>query len=161
VEFDKEHPEIFSFAVLKHVITSTGDSRFSIFHSITCLMDFLVLIAAFGLGIYTMSLAIQTCNFVRNESSLIDYMKFDRWCNSPSKYKAELAWYWAEEAKKRTLSIPEVIDAVFGEKSFNANMFIPKYSDPTTRNLDFVSQQWLAKREGETTSDDSDDKKGK
>jgi hypothetical protein len=75
VAFDKEHPEIFSFAVLGNSIASLREGRFNVFNSITTMLDFVILVVTLSLGIYTLCLAFTTINFVRNESSLIDYLK--------------------------------------------------------------------------------------
>lgn len=73
--------------MFKHVLLSVTDSRFTCLHSFSCLMDWLILAVTFGLGVYTLWLAIQTCVFVRRENSLIDHMKFERWQSNPRKYK--------------------------------------------------------------------------
>ena len=88
VEFDKLHPEIFSFATLKQVLMSLSESRYNCFHTFGCLIDFLVLVATFGLGVYTCWLGIQTIYFVRQENSMIDHMKFERWQSDPRRFKA-------------------------------------------------------------------------
>lgn len=148
VEFDKIHPEIFSFASFWNIMSSVGDSRFSCFHSLTCFMDFVVLVATFGLGIYTLSLAIQTVNFQREQSSLIDYMKYERWTSNPRKFKAQLAWADANYASKRRLTMPETLEAVFGEETiFTWHFFLPTYSRPERRELDYVTEKYLAKND--------------
>jgi hypothetical protein len=63
-----------------------GDSRFVAYHGITPLMDWIILVCTFGLGVYTTILAVSTINFVRQKSSLIDYMKKDRWQSNPRRY---------------------------------------------------------------------------
>ena len=88
VEFERLHPEIFSFASFKHIIFSAADGRFNCFHSFSCFMDSLTLLATFGLGAYTLWLCIQTIYFARQENSLIDHMKFERWQSDPRRYKA-------------------------------------------------------------------------
>lgn len=92
-EFYKEHTEMFSMTKMKHFWGTLGDSRFSMFNSISCIMDVLVLLATFGLGCFTLWLAVQTTYYVQQNSSLIDSLKESRFLEKPVRFKEQLAQF--------------------------------------------------------------------
>ena len=91
VKFDETHPEIFSFASLKHMFNTISASKFSMFNSITSFMDAVIILLTIVCGCYTLFLACQTIWFQKHQSSLVDSMKVEHWQKRPSMYRREIA----------------------------------------------------------------------
>ena len=132
------------------MILSFHESKFSIFNSFTTFLDFGIMILTIVLGCYTLFLAIQTIWFQKHESSLVDSMKLEKMTKRPVMFRRELAKYAKDARKRRTLSWSETIEAVFGESTlFTLNILNPNYSRPEERTLEYVTKQYLLKKQAE------------
>lgn len=90
VEFEKQHPELLSWAILKDFLFNWEFSKYYFLHSWETFWDGFAIFLTFICGVYTFGLMVQTLNYVRNETSMIDDMKIKQYSKNRRAYKKEI-----------------------------------------------------------------------
>ena len=72
-------------------------------------------------------------------------------------YRKEISEFYRKQRTRKTLTWAETLDAVMGEDTlFTWRIFIPVYSKPDERNMDYVTKKYLAQQ---NESNEASDKK--
>ena len=146
IEFEKEHPEFFSWPVIYDLLFNWEFTELYFMYSWETFWDFVAIAGTLACGLYTLFLMLQTLYFVKNETSLVDDMKLKMYMKDRKYYRNELREYWQMNKRRRPLSWTGLVILVFGEISiFKFYAFIPRYRLP--RSLDIASQNYLKKIE--------------
>lgn len=75
VELEKQHPELISWPLIKDFLFNWQFTRFYWLYSWETFWDGVTIFATILCGIYTFGLMVQTLNYARKETSMIEDMK--------------------------------------------------------------------------------------
>ena len=143
VQFEKDHPELLSWPVLKDFLFNWEFTKFYFLYSWETIWDFVAIMGTLACGLYTFGLLVQTLSFARNQTSLVDDMKIKMYIKNRKVFRKELQEYWQVDKRRRTLAWPELWELAFGEPTlFSIYTYIPLYRKP--RSLDIASDEYLS-----------------
>lgn len=144
MQFEKDHPEFFSWPVIYDLLFNWEFTKFYFLYSWETFWDFFAIMLTLVCGIYTFGLMIQTVNFARQESSMIDDMKLKMYMKNRKLWRKELIEFFRLSKQRRTLNMTELLDLVFGEATlFSLHTWIPVYRIP--RSINQASEIYLNK----------------
>jgi len=149
VAFEKEHPDILSWAFLHDLWSSYKFTKFYFLYSWETFWDFTTIVGILAFGLYAFGLMVQTLQFARAETSMIDDMKVKVYLSDKKKYAKEIREYREQVKRRRTLTLEQLLQLVFGESSlFCLSTYIPHYRQP--RSMATATQDYLARMESES-----------
>jgi len=86
VAFEKEHPDILSWAFIHDLWSSYKFTKFYFLYSWETFWDFATIVGILAFGLYAFGLMVQTLQFARAETSMIDDMKVKVYLSDKKKY---------------------------------------------------------------------------
>lgn len=148
VEFEKQNPDIISWAFFKEFAFNWQFTKFYFLYSWETFWDGITIFATLLCGLYTFGLMVQTLNFARNETSMIDDMKVKMYMKDRRRYRKEIQEQVQKNKRRRTLTFTELWQLVFGEKSLLCiHTYIPVYRGG--RTMEQASREYLKNIEDE------------
>lgn len=142
MEFEKEHPEFFSWAFFYDFAWNWKFTKYYFMYSWETFWDAFAILLTFACGIYTFGLMVQTLYYAKNQTSMIDDMKFKVMIKDRKKHRAALQEYFEKSKRRRVLSLTELWQLVFGESTLLCfHTWIPIYRVP--RTMDQASEEFL------------------